>query len=191
MVMNTLLFLTWITFFMSTLTGRPADTMTANGIKSLAGGNAAFALELYARLKAANGNLFFSPYSISTCLAVTYAGARGDTAAQMARTFHFDTDRNQLATSFGELQRQLNREPAGIELNLANGLWAQKTHPFLPAFLDLAKQSYGTSLKQVDFRTQSESARMEINDWVSDKTKKRSPISSNLECLVRRRGWCW
>ena len=158
---------------MTTLIGRPADTTAANDIKSPAGGNTVFALGLYARLKTADGNLFFSPYSISTCLAMTYAGARGDTAAQMAQTLHFNTNQNQLAASFGELQKQLNneQEKKGIELDIANGLWAQKDHPFLPAFLEIARQSYEANLRQVDFRTRSETARLEINDWVGHKTK--------------------
>jgi serpin B len=130
-------------------------------------------MDLYARLKTVEGNLFFSPYSISTCLAMTYAGAQGETAAQMAQTLHFDTNQNQLAVSFGELLKQLNneQEKTGIKLNIANGLWGQKDHPFLPAFLDVARQSYGAKLEQVDFSVHAETARTEINDWVGDKTK--------------------
>jgi serpin B len=173
--MKHLLHLTLVALVMTTMIGRPADIKAANDIKSLAGGNTAFALNLYARLKTTDGNLFFSPYSISTCLAMTYAGARGDTAAQMAQTLHFDTNQIQLASSFGELQKQLNneQEKKGIELNIANGLWGQKDYPFLPAFLNVAKQSYGANLKQVDFHTHAETARIEINDWVSDKTKAK------------------
>jgi len=165
--------LLFVTLFMTALISHPADTMAANAIESLAGGNTAFAVDLYARLKTADGNLFFSPYSISTCLAMTYAGARGDTAAQTAKTLHFDTNQLQLAASFGELQKQLNseQEKKGIELNIANGLWGQKDHLFLPAFLDIAKQSYGATLKQVDFRTHADTARTEINDWVDHKTR--------------------
>ena len=158
---------------MTALISHPADTKAGNAIESLATGNTAFGLDLYARLKTADGNLFFSPYSISTCLAMTYAGAQGDTAAQMAKTLHFDTYQLQLATSFGELQKQLNseQEKKGIELNIANDLWGQKDHLFLPTFLDIAKQSYGANLKQVDFRTHADTARTEINDWVNHKTK--------------------
>jgi serpin B len=84
MMMGPLSRLLFVTLFMTALIGRPADTTAANDIKSLAGGNTVFALGRYARLKTADGNLFFSPYSISTCLAMTYNGARGATAAQMA-----------------------------------------------------------------------------------------------------------
>ena len=163
----------FVTLFITLLIGHPTDSTAANDVESLAGGNTAFALDLYARLKSADGNLFFSPYSISTCLATTYAGAQGDTAAQMAQTLHFDTNQNQLAASFGELQKQLNdeQEKTGIELSTANGLWGQKDHPFLPAFLAIAEQSYGAHLKQIDFHIHADAARTEINDWVDHKTK--------------------
>ena len=168
-----LLNLAILTILLAALIGRPIDARAANDVHTLVAGNNAFALNLYARLKTADGNLFFSPYSISTCLAMTYAGARGDTSAQTARALHFNTNQNQLAVSFGELQRQLNkaREKRGIELDIANGLWAQRDHPFLAAFLDVTKQDYDATLKQVDFRIQTETARMEINDWVDNKTK--------------------
>jgi len=163
----------FVTLFITLLIGHPTDSTAANDVESLAGGNTAFALDLYARLKSADGNLFFSPYSISTCLATTYAGAQGDTAAQMAQTLHFGTNQNQLAASFGELQKQLNddQEKTGVELSTANGLWGQKDHPFLPAFLAIAEQSYGAHLKQIDFHTHADTARTELNDWVGRQTK--------------------
>jgi serpin B len=163
----------FVTLALAVLIGRPMNTLAANNNERLVEGNSAFALDLYARLKSADGNLFFSPYSISTCLAMTYAGARGDTAAQMARTLHFDTNQNQLAVSFGELQSQLNkaRGTPGIELDIANGLWGQTDHRFVPAFLDLAGQKYEANLRQVDFRTGAETTRTEINDWVNHTTK--------------------
>ena len=173
MMMGLLSRLVFGTVFMTALIVCPTDSKAANEVEDLAGDNTAFALDLYARLKSADGNLFFSPYSISTCLAMTYAGARGDTAAQMARTLRFETNQPQLAASFGELQKQLNneQETTGIELNVANGLWGRKEHLFLPAFLEIAKQSYEANLKQVDFRTQADATRTEINDWVDHKTK--------------------
>jgi serpin B len=171
--MNRLFHLIIVASFTALIIACPAQTKAANNIEDLARDNTVFALDLYARLKTTDGNLFFSPYSISTCLAMTYAGARGDTAAQMAHRLHFDTNQDQLAVSFGRLQTQLNaeQEKKGIELNIANGLWGQKDYPFLPAFLAVAQQSYGAKLKQVDFRTQAVAARGEINDWVDHKTK--------------------
>ena len=105
--------------------------------QSFSGGNTAFALDLYSRLKSGPPNLFFSPYSISTCLAMTYGGARGETAKQMAQVLHFSGQAPQVSSSFAELQNQLNAagKQKGIQLNVANALWAQQGHAFLPAFL--------------------------------------------------------
>src|SRR6267378_1176208 len=138
-------------------------------------GNTAFALDLYGRLKATPGNLFFSPYSISTALAMTYAGARGDTEKQMGKVFHFDTDQTRLHAAFGELQNQLNEysKQKGIELSVANALWTQQGHSFLPDFLQTAKEKYQANLNQIDFKTGAESARNEINHWVAQNTKDK------------------
>src|SRR5262252_5799312 len=97
---------------------------------SLVEGNTAFALDLYGHLRKTPGNLYLSPYSISTALAMTYAGARGDTEKQMAKVFHFNTDQKTLHSAFGELQNQLNEysKQKGIELSVANALWTQQGH---------------------------------------------------------------
>jgi len=163
--------LSLIPVLMAALMSHAADTMAANDVQALAGDNGAFALDLYARLQSTGGNLFFSPYSISACLAMTYSGARGDTARQMAQTLHFSANPDQLASAFGELQRQLDAAKKGSQLEVANGLWGQKDHPFLPAFLEVAKNTWQASLNQVDFRTGAEPARAEINDWVRRKTE--------------------
>jgi serpin B len=152
---------------------RPLQTFAAE--TSVVTGNTAFAFDLYGQLKSAEGNLFFSPYSISTCLAMTYAGARGETEAQMARTLHFATDQEEFHIVFGDLQKQINaiQGKKNVELNIANGLWAQKEHPFLAPFLETATKDYAARLEQVDFRVAAEAARNEINGWVSDRTKGR------------------
>src|ERR1700759_4380046 len=107
---------------------QPALPSRASAVDSTVNGNSAFALDLYHQLTSSDGNLFFSPYSISTCLAMTYAGARGDTESQMARTLHFDTNQADFHSAFGDLQKQLNAVQAKqeVQLNIANGLWAQK-----------------------------------------------------------------
>lgn len=145
----------------------------SNSLESLVSGENQFALDLYAQLKSADGNLFFSPYSISTCLGMTYIGARGATAKEMARTFHFDAGPEEIATPMGEMEKQLNDAGKGIVLNTANGLWAQEKHPFLPSFSQAVQNNLSASIKQVDFRTQYEPVRHEINDWVSEKTKNK------------------
>jgi serine protease inhibitor len=154
------------------LAGVHAQTVETN---SLVSGNNTFALDLYARLKSGPGNLFFSPFSISACMAMTYAGARNDTAQQMVRTLHFSESQEVLHSQFGVWQSQLKaaQQKQEIELKLANGLWGQQGHPFLPGFLGIARQTYGAKLNQVDFGASPESIRREINGWVADETQGR------------------
>jgi serpin B len=142
---------------------------------SLVEGNTAFAIDFYNRVKAAPGNLFFSPYSISTCLAMTYAGARGETESQMGQVLHFAKDQAQVHAGFAELQRRLNEaeQQKGIELSVANALWSQKDHSFTPDFLNIAKGEYQANVAQADFKTGADEARLEINRWVTQKTKDK------------------
>ncbi len=134
-----------------------------------------FAFDLYGQLKEKPGNLFFSPYSISTCLALTFAGARGNTEKQMAKVLHFDGEPATVHAAFGELQSQLGKagNQKGIELSIANALWAQQGHPFLPAFLKTASTDYQARVKQADFKTDAAGVTRQINNWVADKTNDK------------------
>ena len=161
-----------------------AQGQSANAPSDLslvAAGNNAFALELYARLKGdANSpkqpdNLFFSPYSMSAALAMTYAGARGETEKQMANVLHFALPQEKLHAAFGQLEKQLNAggRQGGYELSVANALWGQKGCKFLDAFLAVTRDNYGAGLNEVDFAGAAEKARREINKWVEEKTKEK------------------
>ena len=163
-----------IVLMLSSIFGSPPNACSAQ-TQSLVDGNTAFALDLYGQLCPRPGNLFFSPFGISTALAMTCAGAHGDTEAQMARVLHFGQAQRQIHSSFGELQRQLNQasKQDGIELSIANALWAQKGHPFLPAFLQIATREYQANINQADFKIGAESARTEINSWVAQQTKDK------------------
>lgn len=153
----------------------PQPTAGSAQAQAVVEGNTAFALDLYAQLKSTPGNLFFSPYSISTALAMTYAGAHGDTEKQMGRVLHLDQVQGQVHPFFGALQSRLGEagKQKGVELSIANALWAQKGHPFQPAFLDVAQRDYQANLNQADFVTGAEAARGNINRWVAQKTKDR------------------
>jgi len=151
-------------------------------IQAVVGGNSQFALELYARLRGNEGNLFFSPYSISTALAMTYSGARGTTAGQMAQALRFPTEHNKglmsderLAAAFGKLQKSLKADPKreGYELSVANALWGQRGYDFLEEFLEIVETNYGGRLGEVDFAAATEKARRIINAWVEEKTKNK------------------
>jgi len=131
-----------------------------------------FALDLYARLRDREGNLFFSPFSISTALAMTYAGARGQTEAQMARVLYFGLDQPRLHPAAGGLVRDLNEElkGRGYQLSVANALWGQKGEGFLKSFLEINRADYGAGLREVDFVGATEAARGTINRWVEEQT---------------------
>jgi serpin B len=139
-------------------------------------GNTAFACELYARLKAAAGdaNVFFSPHSISTALAMTSAGARGGTEAQMVRTLHFEPDPARRHAAFCEMEARLGlvQKKGLVKLSVANSLWPQKDCALLGNFLGLVRENYGASITPLDFRA-AEPARKTINSWVEEKTNRK------------------
>ena len=151
--------------------GKPAEPDGAALVK----GNSEFALDLYARLRARDGNLFFSSYSISNALAMTYAGARGPTATQMAAALRFPMDGDRLHQSFAKVNRDVNAagSKGGAELLVANALWTQTGLATLPAFQATVKDLYGAGLTPLDFKRAPEKARITINAWVEQQTRDR------------------
>lgn len=164
------------------ISDQPRDLSPAVGseeVTELAAANAAFAFDLYRALRGAEGNLFFSPYSISVALAMTYAGAAGNTADQMASSMHFTLPRDRLHPAFNayalDLQNRAEAETEGtaFELSVANSLWGQQDFPFRREFLDLLAEHYGAGMRLVDFAADPEAARLAINGWVSDETRDK------------------
>lgn len=145
------------------------------GVEALAKGNAEFATDLYAKLAFKEGNLFFSPFSISTALAMTYAGARGETAREMAEVLHLSTSADSLPPVYRALQTSLERgvELGGYRLNIANRLWGQEGFAWRPEYREVTRTGYGAEMQALDFRKDPEQARVTINEWVSEKTEKR------------------
>ena len=146
-------------------------------LPTLSEGNTAFALDLYRQMRTQEGNLFYSPFSISLALAMTYAGARGETESQMASTLHFDLPQASLHPAFNALSTSLamregEQDDPVFKLNIANALWGQQGFGFAPDFLDLLALNYGAGLQVVDFAAE-EQARQTINDWVADQTEDK------------------
>jgi serpin B len=145
--------------------------------------NADFAFALLGALGARDTNLFYSPHSISTALAMLYAGAQGDTARQMAHALHYGLDPPRLHPAFNALDLALASRadaapPTGgepFQLNVVNQLWGQQGHEFLASYLDLIAQHYGANLMLLDFAADPDTARAVINDWISERTEQRIP----------------
>ena len=159
---------------------RPSDAPQApeDDLRELTRGNAEFAFDLYRELSVSDGNLFFSPHSISSALAMTYGGARGGTEAAMAAALRFPLPQERLHPAFDALSRNLSDRSDGEEngkfrLNAANAVWAQDSHPFRETYLGLVKNSYGAEVGLADFTGNPEGSRAEINRWVAGRTEDR------------------
>ncbi|UCC65846.1 MAG: serpin family protein [Anaerolineae bacterium] len=150
-------------------------------LAELVKGNSALAFDLYQVLREGNGNLFYSPYSISLALAMTYAGARGETQGQMAEALHFLLSQERLHPAFNGLDLELasrgegaaGKDEEGFRLNIVNAIWGQKGYAFLSGFLDVLAENYGAGLRPLDFVNAPEESRVTINDWVSEQTEGR------------------
>jgi len=139
-------------------------------------GNTAFAFDLYAKLSALpefkDQNLFLSPYSISTALAMTSAGARSQTLTQMEQALRFPVEQKRLHPAFGALLHE-TKPGKGCQLHLANALWCQAGYPFRDLFLNLNETYYNGKPTSVDFIKAAEPSRQTINAWVEKQTKER------------------
>ena len=150
-------------------------------LSTLVDENSAFAFDLYQALRREDDNLFYSPYSISLALAMTYAGARGETAQQMANTLHFTLPQDRLHPAFNSVDIQLSqrgkgakgKDGEGFRLNIVNAIWGQEDYDFLSEFLDVLAENYDAGLRILDFVNAPEESRITINNWVSDQTEGR------------------
>ncbi|MCH8341831.1 MAG: hypothetical protein IIA51_09800 [Chloroflexi bacterium] len=158
-----------------------APGVAPDELLALSSGNTDFALRLYQELREQEGNLFFSPYSISAALAMTYGGARGSTEREMAQTLGFTLPQDRLHPAFNALDLQLaertkpidffGTEVEGAQLDIANSLWGQAGHSFRPEYLDLLALNYGAEMHVMDFANAAAVARRTINKWVEDATE--------------------
>jgi serpin B len=149
-----------------------------------------FGLDLYRKLATAEENLCLSPYSIESALAMTFAGADGETRHEMARVLHFADESDAIHESFASLRNSLDEmtqkteriaqeskkkggpsEP--ITLAIANRLFAQRSYNFRDSFRQLAQKFYGAPFELLDFRKDADGARRHINNWVAEETRNR------------------
>lgn len=155
--------------------------VTTSDVADLVEGNSSFTFDLHQALGEKTGNLFYSPYSISLALAMTYVGARGETERQMAGTLRFNLPQDRLHPAFNSLDLELasrgegagGKDEKGFRLNIVNAIWGQKGYDFLAEFLDVLAENYGAGLRLLDFVNTPEESRITINDWVSNQTEGR------------------
>ena len=165
----------------SSLPREMSPDVANDDVGSLVAGNSTFAFDLLHEIGSVEGNLFYSPYSISSALAMAYAGARGETESQMAETLSFPLDQGDLHSAFNWIDLELNGRGEidfpysgeGFELRVVNATWGQRGYSFLRSYLDTLAVNYGAGLRLLDFISDPDGSRETINDWVSDETNER------------------
>jgi len=169
---------------------KPLDDskITTEGLSNVVEANNKFALDLYSEYKSEEGNVFFSPYSISTALAMTYEGAKGQTAEEMQSVFYFPEDDFVRRSGYANLYNEINKDDKKYKLSTANALWAEENFQFLDEYFNLINQYYDGKVTNLNFKQDSEGSRITINNWVEDKTndKIKDLIPSGLITSMTR-----
>lgn len=183
----------WLVLLMFTLVANSLMFAPArDDVRTVAKGANEFAYKLFSKIAQKGGNSFFSPYSISSALAMTYAGARERTAEQMAGVLSFSLPKDKLYPALSELMARFNAKDKAYQLCVANALWAQAGYPFAPAFLQTVNKYFDTGLREVDYVDDAnrEQARQAINAWTekqtADKIKEliKPRVLNSSTCLV-------
>ncbi len=152
----------------------PCDVSGPKGNAAATAVNA-FAIDLYGQIRKPQGNLIFSPYSISMALALAYTGARGRTESQMAQALHFNVEKAKLDEAFRDLNGQILSAGNGkaVEINVANALWAEKSYTFKKDYLEAVQTTYQGDLRKLDFFNGPQAATKTINSWVEERTNHK------------------
>lgn len=146
---------------------------TQTGIQEVANANNQFAFDLYSQLdKSESGNIFYSPYSISAALAMTYEGAKGQTASEMKSVFHFP-ESNILRPNFAAIYSDINKKDKPYKLSTGNALWVQKDYRLLGGYLSTVEKYYGGKAANLDFAGEPEKSRQTINTFIEQQTADR------------------
>lgn len=139
-------------------------------------GNQDFAFVIYQAIRSQEENLFYSPHSISLAMAMIYAGARGNTEAQIADALRFVLVPDRLHPIFNELDLELsdlNLTDDGFQLSIANSIWGQDGYAMEIEFLEILATQYGAGIKTIDFENNPEGSRLVINAWIDNQTDSR------------------
>ncbi len=151
----------------------PQPNWNAGSANPYADASNLFGYSLYGELSKAsgNGNLVFSPYSISSAMTIAYEGARGKTADEMAAAMHLPSDKETLRSSFAGLYGKLNSAGSGAELRAANAIWVHNDYQVKKDYLAVLQNAYAAEATNLDFS--SGTAEGTINSWVADRTNQK------------------
>lgn len=148
--------------------------VTVEGLNTVKQANNQFAIDYYSKLnEQEDSNIFFSPYSISSALSMTYEGAKGQTAEEMANVFYFPNDDELRRSAYARLYNQINKPNDDFKLSTANALWAQEDYHFEQDYFDVIDNYYGGKVTNMDFITKTEESRLTINNWVEEQTNDK------------------
>ena len=181
-------FLLSVTIYSQAATAGKSSAPDSSTVKN----NNIFALELFNKLAYGKENVFFSPYSISTAIAMTYAGAKGNTKKEIGKVLHFDSNQNNLNKKLSVLLKYMNslNSPGSFSIYSANSLWAQSGYFFNKTYISNIKKYYFAAIQTLDFKKDAENSRKIINKWVEEKTFNKiselikPDILNNLTRLV-------
>lgn len=166
------------------------DTDEHKDITAMAQANNAFACEVYNKISKDKDNIFFSPLSIYTSLAMTYAGARGETAAEMENALLFPLKNEEFNSSFAAFMRHLNSQENDVQMYIANSLWPKTGADLLENYLEIITKDYKASAQELDFEHQEDVARKTINQWIEEKTNNKitnllnNPLPDDTKLLL-------
>jgi len=144
-----------------------------DNVQAIVKSNNSFSLDLYRQFKVNGGNLFFSPYSISAVLTMTYEGAMGQTAKEIQAVLHLPNDREKIRYDYLNMHAKFNKEGKSRDLTCANALWAQKSYPFADEYLKIISEYYDGKAMNLDFAGDAENSFVTINNWVENKTNNK------------------
>ncbi|MFO8235756.1 MAG: serpin family protein [Bacteroidales bacterium] len=148
--------------------------LQAQNMEKTVEGNNKFTFSLFDEVNNEDENVFFSPYSISSALAMAYNGSRKETKEEIRVVLNFLENKQELSVNFKDINEHLHQlEKEDIQINIANSLWGEKSYEFSSEFLDLNKKYYKAGINKVDFKKNYSEAREQINQWVEDNTQEK------------------
>ena len=147
------------------------SSTTPEKINNVVDANNQFAFDMYQELETEE-NLFFSPYSISTAMAMVYEGAKRETKTEIKDVFYYPED-EVLRSGNAGIYNEINKQDKEYLLSTANALWAQEAYPFLKSYTSNVENYYGGKVTNMDFVSESEKSRITINGWVEDQTNNK------------------